>query len=69
MITRSKKEIYSVNINFDEASEVWKANKKSMGNGTYKYICCATTLSGKQCKRESILFEEYCKIHIQKNNN
>jgi hypothetical protein len=27
-----------VNIDFDEASTAWKANKKSKGNGTYRYI-------------------------------
>ena len=26
-----------VNIDFDEASKAWKANKKSNGNGTYTY--------------------------------
>jgi hypothetical protein len=29
---------YEVNIDFDEASAAWKANKKSLGNGCYKYI-------------------------------
>jgi len=30
---------YEVNIDFDGASADWKANKKSIGNGQYKYIC------------------------------
>ena len=30
---------YEVNIDFDEASNFWKQNKKSIGNGQYKYIC------------------------------
>jgi hypothetical protein len=30
---------YEVNIDFDGASNAWKANKKSIGNGQYKYIC------------------------------
>ena len=30
---------YEVNIDFDGASAAWKANKKSIGNGQYKYIC------------------------------
>ena len=42
MKTRSqtKKEhiLYEVNIDFDEASREWKKNKKSIGNGEYKYI-------------------------------
>ena len=27
---------YKVEINFDEASEAWKSNKKCIGNGHYK---------------------------------
>ena len=34
---------FRVNINFDEASECWKANKKSIGNGCYQYICLQKT--------------------------
>jgi len=68
MITRSQKKEYSVDINFDEASKEWKANKKYMGNGTYKYVCCAKTLSGSPCKRESVLFYNYCKTHLPKNS-
>jgi len=30
---------YEVNIDFDGASAAWKSNKKSIGNGEYKYIC------------------------------
>ena len=29
---------YAVNIDFDEASNAWKANKRSIGNGSYRYI-------------------------------
>ena len=68
MITRSQKKEYFLDINFDEASKEWKANKKYMGNGTYKYICCAKTLSGNPCKRESVLFYNYCKTHLHTNN-
>ena len=28
-----------IKIDFDEASAAWKKNKKSIGNGQYKYIC------------------------------
>ena len=31
--------LYCVDIDFDEASRAWHANKKSIGNGHYKYIC------------------------------
>jgi len=33
---------YEVNIDFDGASKAWKANKKSIGNGQYKYISTST---------------------------
>jgi len=52
-----------VNINFDEASEAWRSNKKSKGNGTYRYICLAKTKAGKECSREPIICSDFCKIH------
>ena len=55
--------LYMVEIDFDEASTYWKANKKSIGNGQYKYICSKTTKSGNKCKRESIAGCDYCKQH------
>ena len=57
------KDLYEVNINFDEASVSWRANKKCIGNGQYKYICLEKTKSGNQCKRESLISCDYCKIH------
>ena len=32
-----QKPLYDVDIDFDEASEAWRANKISIGNGEYKY--------------------------------
>jgi len=32
-----QKPVYEVDIDFDEASEAWRANKTSIGNGEYKY--------------------------------
>jgi hypothetical protein len=29
--------LYDVDIDFDEASIAWRANKKSIGNGQFKY--------------------------------
>jgi len=55
--------LYIVEIDFDEASASWKHNKKSIGNGQYKYICSKITKSGNKCKRESIAGCEYCKQH------
>ncbi len=66
MFTRSKVIRYSNIIDFDEASEAWKANKKYVGNGSYKYICCQITKSGNCCKRESVIQTDYCKMHTKK---
>jgi len=55
--------LYMVEIDFDEASNMWRKNKKSIGNGSYKYICCSETKSGTQCKRESMKGHNCCKIH------
>ena len=65
MQTRSQKQKvhFDVIINFEEASEEWKANKKYVGNGSYKYICLQKTQSGKPCKREAQAACDYCKIH------
>ena len=58
-----KTDLYTVEINFDEASESWRSNKKSIGNGHYKYICSQKTKTGNQCKRESLKFCDNCKMH------
>ena len=58
--------LYKVEIDFDEASEAWRANKKCIGNGHYKYICSQKTKAGNPCKRESLNFCDYCKIHTPK---
>ena len=54
---------YEVEIDFDEASEAWKANKKYMGNGTYKYICLQKTKAGNPCKKEALPSSDFCKHH------
>ena len=56
--------LYTVEIDFDEASRMWKANKKSIGNGSYKYVCSQKTKSGNKCKRESLPSCDYCNQHI-----
>jgi hypothetical protein len=56
MKTRSKT-LYQVDIDFDEASKAWMSNKKSIGNGHYKYICPKEksngTICGKSCYKEN----------------
>ena len=58
---------YSVDIDFDEASAAWRANKKPVANGTFKYICCGITKTGNKCNRQPLLNSEYCKTHTNKN--
>lgn len=51
---------YEVNIDFDEASTAWKANKKSTGGGCYNYIC---QHRNKNCRRNPIPGCEFCSKH------
>ena len=53
-------------VDFDEASRAWKLNKKSTGNGCYKYICTKITKTGKQCKNDSLRNCEFCRFHNKK---
>jgi hypothetical protein len=52
-----------VDIDFDDASKCWKLNKKSIGNGCYKYICTKIIKTGKQCKNDSLRNCEWCRFH------
>ena len=52
-----------VEIDFDEASNAWKANKKSLGNGCYKYTCIKITKTGKKCKNDSLRGCDKCRFH------
>jgi hypothetical protein len=58
--------LYEVDIDFDEASEAWRANKKHIGNGMFNYICSGSTKSGNKCNRQPVLNSEYCKTHKNK---
>ena len=58
--------LYEVNIDFDEASAAWRSNKKQVGDGTFKYICCGITKTGNKCTKEPLQNSEYCKIHTKK---
>ncbi len=62
----SKTALYEVNIDFDKASKAWKANKKYIGNGSYKYVCCGITKTGNKCNKQSLEFVDYCKMHMKK---
>lgn len=58
--------LYEVNIDFDEAIEAWRSNKKSIGNGNYKYICSSLKKNGEKCGVKCTNGEMYCKIHYKK---
>lgn len=53
----------AVEIDFDYASKMWNANKKKLGNGTYKYVCGALTKVGKPCQRNPCKNHKYCSQH------
>jgi len=50
-------------INFDEASKEWKRNKKSLGGGTYKYVCGSDTKNGSPCQNKPITEDGFCYLH------
>ena len=56
------KQLYEVNIDFDEASRAWMSNKKSIGNGHYKYICTVEK-NGSSCGKSCYKNLLYCWIH------
>ena len=61
------KGIFEVNIDFDGASEAWKENKKSSGNGCYKYRCIAfVAKTGIKCDKFSKSGCDYCAMHNKK---
>jgi hypothetical protein len=66
--SQSRSDLYTVDIDFDEASEAWRANKKSMPNGMFKYICGCKTKSGSKCMRLPKTDHKYCATHIKEEN-
>ncbi len=70
MKTRSQTEyensaLFEVNIDFDEASTAWKANKQSTGNGFYKYVCSKKNKNNKYCSSNCLPGENYCRTHLK----
>ena len=53
---------FEVNIDFDDAIKEWKSNKKSLGNGYYKYICIAEK-NGLKCGKSCYKKMVYCWQH------
>lgn len=57
--------LYEVNIDFDAASEAWKANKISIGNGSYRYVCCKRGKNNNKCISKCSPGEDYCRVHLK----
>lgn len=55
--------VYLVDIDFDDASACWHANKKACKNGMYEYICVKTKANGKKCGRVCYADSEFCWQH------
>jgi len=53
-------------IDFDEASREWRANKKQLPNGCYRYICGKMSITGNKCLRKPFLNNETCAMHTKK---
>ena len=67
MKTRSqtKVQLYEVDIDFDGASETWRANKRSIENGHYKYVCQKKGKTDKFCAIKCMHGENFCKTHLK----
>ena len=55
--------LYKVEIDFDDASAQWKANKKSIGNGSYKYICQKQLSTNRICRKDAYHGSTFCRRH------
>jgi len=66
MNTRSQTVNYSpylVDIDFDDASACWRANKKACKNGMYKYVCNKPKANGDKCGRVCYVDSDFCWQH------
>ena len=62
--------LYTVDINFDEASSEWHLNKRRKGH-EYIYICLETIKSEKNkvCGKKCYQYNSTCFIHRNRNNS
>lgn len=56
-----------LNIDFNEASLLWRANKQYLENGNFKYICIGITKKQKQCLNKPLENCKFCHIHRKVN--
>ncbi len=59
-----RKPLYDVYIDFDDASKCWIENKKSIGNGMYKYVCAKRGHNNNMCISKCLPGEIYCRTHL-----
>ena len=55
-------EKYTVNIDFDESQREWRKNKKSIGQGSFIYICGTITKKGEPCNNKPT-YNGKCYLH------
>jgi len=67
MDTKSQKytTTYEVNFDFDASSDAWKANKRYLGSGCYRYLCCVKGKNNNCCAARCLPGKNYCKTHLQ----
>jgi hypothetical protein len=63
IVAEMREPLYEVNIDFDEASKAWYANKKRMPNSMCRYICLGITKKGNACNRKPLIHSDYCYCH------
>jgi hypothetical protein len=81
METRSKTRVkttkqldINIDIDFDEASDAWRQNKKHVGQGHFKYVCSALKKDGNICGKSCFTSNgnktnEYCWSHRSYNKD
>jgi hypothetical protein len=62
---REKSPMFDVIIDFDDASTAWKSNKRSIGQGSYTYICDRRGKNNNYCISKCLPGENYCKTHLK----
>ena len=57
----------TVNIDFDESIAEWNKNKRSIGNGHYKYICTVITNKSQPSLCAKVCYKDKDKCWIHRN--
>lgn len=57
--------IYDNDIDFEDASNCWKENKRVLGGGCYKYLCAKIGINNNRCISKCLPGGIYCKTHLE----